>query len=405
MNKIRLNAVQVIIMALLVVAMGFPGCISEVPEDITPPTTIKVYGEPYYTDGINEWITADTPICLDAIDEDSGVDYTKYRVWYNGEWTDWFTYTGPFTMGEIGEGKDCLHKIEYYSVDNSGNEEWWHEVMVEADATELEAYSALAVDPFALRTTHMVYTEGGSQNLIYRMSSDFGQTWTGKTVLVSGLAEASQPDIEMAPNGDIHIVFVGCLPDQQQRISHIWYDFAANNYGYENATDPANWEARVLVDDTGRDNVYPQIAIDSLNTVHCVWIGDSDGVESGGAQDIFYSKFDGSSWSPRISLYANATTTPGWPNPQIIADCYDSLHVVFLDSNEHKMKYLTYYVPLEFIPKNGSEVEPEEPEWGSYHGGSWSPGVADNVGSRRIPWTSAQPMPLVLNGQSPLSSL
>ncbi|MGB5925244.1 MAG: hypothetical protein WBH01_04030 [Dehalococcoidia bacterium] len=364
----------VLLIALLVVAMGFPGCETE-PTDITPPTTTQKYGQPYYTDGVGEWITAHTEISLDATDDDSGVDYTRYRVWYNGEWTDrdtdWFTYTGPFTMGEIGAGKDCLHKIEYYSVDNEGNEESWHEVMVEADAAELEAYSALAVDPFALRTTHVVYTEEGSQDLVYETSSDFGETWTGKTVLVSGLAEASEPDIQMAPNGDIHIVFVGYLPGQQQRISHIWYDFAANNYSYDKATDPANWEARVLVDDTGRDNVYPQIATDSLNNVHCVWIGDSDGVVEGGAQDIFYSKFDGSSWSPRMTVYANATTAPGYPNPQIIADRNDELellllHVVFLDSNEHKMKYLM--------------CNYTSSQWGSYYGDSWNPGVADNVG-------------------------
>jgi len=372
----------VLLIALLVVAMGFPGCTMPYPPtDITPPTTAKVYGEPYYTNGVDEWITSDTPISLNAIDDDSGVDYTKYRVWYNGEWrTDWLTYTGPFTMGEIGEGKDCLHKIEYYSVDEAGNEESWYEVMVEVDATEFEAYSALAVDPFALRTIHMVYTEGGSHNLIYRMNSDFGQTWTGKTVLISGLTEASEPDIEIAPNGDIHIVFIGYLPGQQKRISHIWYGFAANNYSYDNATDPANWEARVLVDDTGRDNVYPQIAIDSLNVVHCVWIGDSDGVEFGGAQDIFYSRFDGSSWSPRISLYANATTTTGWPNPQIIAGPYDDLHVVFLDSNEHMMKYLTYRTERErAIKGNGAGGNPLG-EWGSYYGGSWTSGAADNVG-------------------------
>lgn len=350
------------------------------PIDKTPPKTTKEYGEPYYTDGVGEWITADTSIYLNATDEDSGVDYTRYRVWYNGEWTDWLTYTGPFTMGEIGEGIDCLHKIEYYSVDIAGNEESWHEVMVEADAAEFEAYSALAVDPFALRSIHVVYTEEASQDLIYKMSPDFGKTWTSRTVLISGLAEASEPDIEISPNGDIHVVFIGYLPGQQQRISHIWYDFAANNYGYENATDPANWEDRVLVDDTGRDNVYPQIAIDSLNDVHCVWAGDSDGVESGGEQDIFYSVFDERTWSSRITLYTNATTTPGWPNPQIISNYTDDLHVVFLDSNENMMKYLTYYTVIEEVEDDDGSGGNPTGEWGSYHGGIWSPQVADNVG-------------------------
>jgi hypothetical protein len=363
---------------LMAIMLMFVGSASA---DTTPPTTTKEYGMPYYTDGVNEWVTSDTLIYLNAADEDSGVAYTKYRVWYNGEWTDWFTYTGPFTMKDIGVEKDCLHKIEWYSVDNAGNEEIWEEVVVEANTGKFEAYSAIAVDPFALNTIHMVYTEGGSEDLIYETSSDFGVIWTGRTVLVSGLDEASEPDIKMAPNGDIHVVFHGNETGQHQRIYHIWYDFSKNDYSYNNAIDPANWENRVLVNDTGRDNVYPQIAIDSLNNVHCVWIGDSDGFIEGGVQDIFYSKFNESGWSPRLTLYANATTTPGWPNPQIIVDYYDNLHVVFLDSNEHKMKYITYYVPLEFIPKNGGDGNPLVSEWGSYFGGSWNNVTADNVGN------------------------
>jgi len=327
-------------------------------------TTTKFYDTPYYTNGVDEWITKDTLIYLKAT---YPVNATYFRVWYDGDWTDWMNYTEPFNMATLNLTGDGKYAIKWYSVDNLGNAETWEEVNVTSELGKVETYSAIAVDTFGLGTIHMVYTEEGSQNLTYEVSSDFGETWTGKTVLVSGLAEVSEPDIEIAPNGDIHVVFHGNETGQHYKIYHIWYNFSANDYSYDNATDPANWENRVLVNDTGRDNVCPHIAIDSLNIVHCVWIGDSDGVIFGGAQDIFYSRFNGSGWSPRITLYANATKTPGWPNPQIIADPYDSLHVCFLDSNEHNMKYLMY---------NSSSGE-----WGSYHGGSWNIGVADNVGN------------------------
>jgi len=39
---------------------------ADAPIDYTPPITIKDYGDPYYTDGVNEWITADTPILPDC---------------------------------------------------------------------------------------------------------------------------------------------------------------------------------------------------------------------------------------------------------------------------------------------------------------------------------------------------
>ena len=94
--------------------------------DGTPPETVKTYDEPLYTDssGTN-WITKDTEIKLTATDYPenecaSGVAMTYYKVYKDGETppSDWEEYTGPFTIPE-----DCLHVIEYYSVDNVGNEE------------------------------------------------------------------------------------------------------------------------------------------------------------------------------------------------------------------------------------------------------------------------------------------
>jgi len=392
-----------LVAAALAVALSAGPLLADSPvdRDTIPPTTIKIYGEPHFTNGTKHWITADTPITLLASDfvidgePGSGVASTHYRVWYDGTWTDWHTYTGPFTMRDIGLQKDCLHKIEYYSIDSAGNVEWWEERSwaapfppVGESAMPFDAYTDVAVDPFGLRTLHTVGTEGlysrgevVDPRLVYRMSPDLGDTWTPLVALVTGLAEASEPDVQIGPDGDIHVVFIGYQTGQQQRISHLWYDFSDNGYSYDNATDPANWKPRVLVDDTGRDNVYPQIAIDSGGNVHCVWIGDSDGTAPGGAQDIFYSSFDGAAWGPRTTLYASATNTPGWPNPQIIADQEDDLHVVFLDSGEHMMKYLTYRTGAEPYPITGTEDGVGVSGWGSYYDGSgWNPGVADNVG-------------------------
>ena len=47
----------------------------------------------------------------------SGVNHTYYRIWYNGTWSDWIEYTAPFHLYN-----NCTHKIEFYAVDNLGNE-------------------------------------------------------------------------------------------------------------------------------------------------------------------------------------------------------------------------------------------------------------------------------------------
>lgn len=100
--------------------------------DHTPPTTVKTYGEPFYTDGISDWITSETPITLTPTDDygfdhDSGVQYTHYRISLVDDiycadeyicqeaqgYEEWSTYYEPFYVGE-----DSCHLIEYYSVDN-----------------------------------------------------------------------------------------------------------------------------------------------------------------------------------------------------------------------------------------------------------------------------------------------
>ena len=107
-------------------------CVEE-EEDNEPPVTTKKYGQPFYTDGIDDWITSDTLIWLNATDDDSGVLHTFYRIlkWDGSNWVvevDWTIYTCPFTIPT-----QCYHKIEFYSDDNACNTEEtkWQTVYVD----------------------------------------------------------------------------------------------------------------------------------------------------------------------------------------------------------------------------------------------------------------------------------
>jgi len=78
-------------------------------EDITPPvTTCSLAGEQE-----GDVYVSDVTVTLTATD-DSGVDYTKYKL-DNGGWT---TYTAPFIVSSNGN-----HTVSFYSADNVGNTE------------------------------------------------------------------------------------------------------------------------------------------------------------------------------------------------------------------------------------------------------------------------------------------
>jgi len=79
--------------------------------DIHPPVTTIDFGEPYYA---NIYITSDTPIYLNATDNESGVNVTYYKI-NDGKWEE---YIASFSIPD-----DCEHAIYFYSVDYAGNEE------------------------------------------------------------------------------------------------------------------------------------------------------------------------------------------------------------------------------------------------------------------------------------------
>ncbi len=79
-------------------------------EDTTPPvTTATLTGEQS-----GDVYISDVTVTLTATDENSGVDYTKYKV----DGSEWMTYSAPFIV--TGNG---AHIVAFYSVDLAGNQE------------------------------------------------------------------------------------------------------------------------------------------------------------------------------------------------------------------------------------------------------------------------------------------
>ncbi|MCG2825749.1 MAG: PKD domain-containing protein [Thermoplasmatales archaeon] len=77
--------------------------------------------------GDNNWFTTNVTVTLTATDSTSGVNYTKYRVDYGG---DWMMYDSGFELSTEG-----VHAIEYYSVDNANNVEKVSNITVKIDKT------------------------------------------------------------------------------------------------------------------------------------------------------------------------------------------------------------------------------------------------------------------------------
>lgn len=100
-----------------------------IPVDVTPPVTKMVLRGPAAQMNDVQWISNITHINLSAYDKCSDT-VTFYRIWYNGEWGNWKTYTKELLLT-----KSCTHIVEFYSTDSMGNIEEKHRVTLNVDVS------------------------------------------------------------------------------------------------------------------------------------------------------------------------------------------------------------------------------------------------------------------------------
>ena len=97
--------------------------------DSTPPKIVKVVGEPSDYWGKDEYdhdiwdVTSDTEINLDGTYDQLdpcavGLESVKYKIWYQGQWSNWFDYT----IGDyITFDEHCTHYLLINATDYLGN--------------------------------------------------------------------------------------------------------------------------------------------------------------------------------------------------------------------------------------------------------------------------------------------
>ncbi|MFA5102980.1 MAG: Ig-like domain-containing protein [Candidatus Thermoplasmatota archaeon] len=118
------------IVLLLIGITGIPSTAEVMGKDDTTPPVTTCALDPPDPDGQNGWYVNDVTVTLNATDNESGVNITYYRV----NATSWEIYTEPFILSN--DGSHIV--IEYYSVDNAGNEETPKSVVLKIDKTPPE---------------------------------------------------------------------------------------------------------------------------------------------------------------------------------------------------------------------------------------------------------------------------
>lgn len=171
---------------------------------------------------------------------------------------------------------------------------------------------SIAIDSF--NVLHVVWWDRAMDNdILYKRSTDKGETWSGVIRLKSILGYSYAPSI---------------TTDLENRIHVVCYDGSPGNdeIYYMRSTDGGiTWSILKRLTYNEGNSWKPKIAKDSFNGIHVVWIDDKPG-----NWEIYYksSPDGGVTWSGPTRLTWNVDYS--W-NPSLAADSIGRIHVVWED--------------------------------------------------------------------------
>jgi hypothetical protein len=187
----------------------------EISIDMTPPDT-ELSTEWYYSNGT---------IVLIATDSVSGVAHTYYRT----DGASWIEYSGPFQFSAAAG----MNVIEYYSVDNAGNEEWPKSTTFALNEVEVTSFVSLCPYPpckYAPLDSLDVYFVH-SRRAGYVLVTGTWLLWYNIDVK-NELSEAI-PSLSIAPNLPSDFVMRGLtawlvLPSGQQILMYVYLNWTCS---------------------------------------------------------------------------------------------------------------------------------------------------------------------------------
>lgn len=162
------------------------------------------------------------------------------------------------------------------------------------------------------------------------------------------------PDLYIGPQDSLHMVFIGAKDQTgfdisilDQSLNYVWYSYKAKN--------DSLWPEPVNVYRNPHSFAHqPQIVVDGNNTRHIIWLEDPD--MNLWPDDLYYSfSHTGKNWSDPIGL-SSTGEVPLYP--QIALDSNDTIHIIWTEIIPNKTESCSRQVTYRF----GREASWSDPE-------------------------------------------
>jgi hypothetical protein len=178
-------------------------------------------------------------------------------------------------------------------------------------------YPAIAVD--SVNTIHVLwndYSKDLNNEIFYKQSTDGGTTWSKYKRLTWNSGDSQLPGVAVDSSNNIHVVW-----EDNSKISDA-------EVFYKASTDSgATWSSHKRLTWNLEDSRWPEIAVDSSNSIHVVWSDESKNSN----WEINYKKSNdgGTTWTTRRLTWNSG----GSYFPAIAIDTNNHLHVTWYDDS------------------------------------------------------------------------
>ena len=178
---------------------------------------------------------------------------------------------------------------------NLNTSDWTNAELVSSLPNEDSHYANLVIDQN--NTLHLVYSDDRpdlapyGQKIIYKKKVQ-GGTWTNDLIVCEfdGTTVNNHfPEIAVANNADVHIVFRHTVIGEPEYISHSFYNAQTDSWSQENISETNTIALRP----------YPVVSCTNDSRPIAAWEDDE---ADGGNPNAYFSYFEGNSWATQILL-------------------------------------------------------------------------------------------------------
>jgi len=239
-------------------------------------------------------------------------------------WQDGTDYTGSGTDRDI-----------FYKHWNATTSLWTTTEVVSTESTEDSSNPSLAID--SAGNIHVAWHDrtdyagaGGDMDIFYKRWDASTSSWTTTEVVsTESTGYSFHPSLAIDGAGNMHIAW----HDETNYASSGMDDDIFYKYWVSSTSSWTTTEV-VSTESTG-SSYYPSLAIDSAGNIHVAWHDRTDYAGAGGDMDIFYKRWDAStfSWTTTEVVSTESTGTSNFPS--LAVDSIGNVHIAWYDITDY----------------------------------------------------------------------